>query len=268
MDPITHGITGALLGKGFFHEALRPCRHFRRNCRCHVSGYRCRRANLFHDPLAIVKYHRGITHSFVGLRFSRRFLRGSLALASRRLKRNSPSLHDVESPSWTVYSDLWRRHLQPHSSRRHDVVRHAHVDATFAAARRLGFALHHRFHFHLYRLASSNRRVDLFRSAAKSSPAPSAMWVLFTLCAFIVWKIAAAVGFPFHLWIAVLASALIAALFFLPAVRGAGFGITTARWCQAGTFAMLAYLFACGVGPSRGDCLHVKNFASANNIRH
>ena len=70
MDPVTHGIIGALLGKGYFSE---------RNGR--VAIFAATRAPCFpdidivadaifsSDPLAIIKYHRGITHSFVGLPF-------------------------------------------------------------------------------------------------------------------------------------------------------------------------------------------------------
>jgi len=91
------------------------------------------------------------------------------------------------------------------------------------------------------------------------------MWVLFTLCAFGAWKIAGAVGFPFHLWIVFLSSAIIGALFFLPAFRNAGFGITVAHWCQAGCVVMCAYLFACSVA-HHAALLRTRNFAAANHI--
>ena len=49
------------------------------------------------------------------------------------------------------------------------------------------------------------------------------MWALFTRLRVRRVENRAAVGFPFHLWIVVLASAIMAALFFLPAIRGCGF---------------------------------------------
>src|SRR5262249_21287879 len=68
MAPATHGITGALLGKGFFSE--------RGGAR--VAIFSATLGAVFpdidtvadaisDDPLAIIKYHRGITHSFTGL---------------------------------------------------------------------------------------------------------------------------------------------------------------------------------------------------------
>jgi hypothetical protein len=105
----------------------------------------------------------------------------------------------------------------------------------------------------------------IYADSAKTRARALSMWALFTLAGFVVWRIADAIGFPFHLWIAFFSSVIIAALFFLPAIRGAGFRITTARWCQAGAFVMLAYLFACSVAHHQA-LLRVKNFASANNI--
>jgi hypothetical protein len=105
----------------------------------------------------------------------------------------------------------------------------------------------------------------IYADRAKSSARAISMWVLFTFCAFGVWKIAAAVGFPFHLWIAFLAGAIFAALFFLPAVRGAGFRIATAQWCQAGFIVMLAYLLACSVA-HHAALLRTRYFAAANHI--
>jgi hypothetical protein len=91
------------------------------------------------------------------------------------------------------------------------------------------------------------------------------MWALFTLGAIAAWTAASTSGFPFHLWIVGLASALIAALFFLPAINGWGFTVRRSSWCQAGTYAMLAYLFACGIA-HHAAMLRVKDFASANKI--
>src|ERR1700683_3561653 len=76
---------------------------------------------------------------------------------------------------------------------------------------------------------------------------------------------AGAAGFPFHLWIAALASGLIAVLFFLPALDEWGFHVTRAAWCQAGTYAMVAYLFVCSFA-HHAALQRVKAFASANNI--
>jgi hypothetical protein len=91
------------------------------------------------------------------------------------------------------------------------------------------------------------------------------MWPLFTLGALAAWVLAGAAGFGFHLWVVGVASALIATLFFLPARGDWGFRVKSAAWCQAGTYAMIAYLFACSVA-HHAAILRVKDFASANHI--
>ena len=52
-----------------------------------------------HDPLAIVKYHRGITHSFAGLPFFAAFL----AWLTRRIARR----FGIETPSWLMLTLIY-----------------------------------------------------------------------------------------------------------------------------------------------------------------
>lgn len=108
MDPITHGIAGALLGKAFFstnvgsksteNEGQR--RHARTVTR--VAIFAATLGAVFpdvdvvadmisSDPLAIVKYHRGITHSFFGLPFFAVGLAALTRWVTRRWKIPSPS---------------------------------------------------------------------------------------------------------------------------------------------------------------------------------
>src|SRR5581483_3146206 len=61
-----------------------------------------------------------------------------------------------------------------------------------------------------------------------------AMWVLFSAAALVVWGVALEVGYPFHVWIVALVSAILAGLFFLPAFNGWGFGMKRSGWCRAG----------------------------------
>ena len=84
----------------------------------------------------------------------------------------------------------------------------------------------------------------IFKDREKATRRAVAMFLVFSVGAFGVWKIADAVGFPFHRWIAGVAILILAALFFVPLYRGAGFGITTPQWCRAGTYLTLVYLFS------------------------
>jgi len=91
------------------------------------------------------------------------------------------------------------------------------------------------------------------------------MWVLFTLAAFMVWKIAAAFQAGFHVYVVVMASIFMAVVFFAPAFRDRGFRLTRSAWCQAGTCVVIAYLFACALAHHTA-MVRVRNFADVNNI--
>ncbi len=265
MDTITHGIVGALIGKGYFSE---------RNG--HVATFAAAAGAMFpdidvveeivsRDPLAIVRYHRGITHSFVALPFFAAILAWLTRAGFGVLKKRFAGLRDIESPSWGILSVIYAIAIASHiildgmtsfGTRIWDPVSQQRVawdllfiiDCCFTSIALLPQIV-----------------AWIFTDRAKTRVRAVSMWALFTIAAFVVWKIAGAVGFPFHLWIAFFSSVMIAALFFLPAIRGAGFHVTTARWCQVGAFVMLAYLFACSVAHHQA-LLRVKNFASANNI--
>jgi hypothetical protein len=83
----------------------------------------------------------------------------------------------------------------------------------------------------------------IFAKKEKSRVRGIAMWTVFTVASVGAWFIARNVGFPFHLWIVALASAIFALVFFAPAIRGWGFTLGTPAWCQNGAFLTLLYLF-------------------------
>jgi membrane-bound metal-dependent hydrolase YbcI (DUF457 family) len=257
MDPITHGITGALLGKGFFSK-----REARVGIFAATLGAVFPDVDVFieafsHDPLAIVKYHRGITHSFAGLPFFAAFL----AWLTRRIARR----FGMEAPTWPVLTLIYgvgiashiildgmtsfgTRMWTPFSQERVSWDLLFIIDFTFTA-----IVLLPQVTAWIYARRENNQR----RAAI--------MWVLFSFAAWGAWMIAASVGSPFHKWIVVLVSAVLALLFFLPADRGWGFRISRAVWCQAGACIMLAYLFACAAA-HHSALGRVKDFAAANHI--
>src|SRR5580692_9531847 len=99
MDTITHGIAGALIGKGFFSKRNARVATFAAAVGAMFPDIDIVRYGFSSDPLAIVKYHRAITHSFIALPF----WAIALALLTRALlpfvKRQFPKLADLESPS-------------------------------------------------------------------------------------------------------------------------------------------------------------------------
>jgi membrane-bound metal-dependent hydrolase YbcI (DUF457 family) len=265
MDTITHGIVGGLLGKGYFSKRSGRVATFAAVVGAMFPDIDVVEEIFSRDPLAIVRYHRGITHSFLALPFFAAILAWLTRAGFNLLKKKFKSLSDTESPSWGILFVIYAV----------AVASHIILDAMTSfgtriwdplSQERVAWDLLFIIDFCFTAIALLPQVVAwIYADRAKARVRAISMWLLFTFASFVVWKIAEGVGFPFHLWIAFFLSVISAALFFLPAIRGAGFRITTARWCQAGTVVMLAYLFACSLAHHQA-LLRVNNFASANHI--
>ncbi|MGH9593947.1 MAG: hypothetical protein ACRD5L_12715, partial [Bryobacteraceae bacterium] len=85
----------------------------------------------------------------------------------------------------------------------------------------------------------------IVRKPARSLRRASRMWALFTLLALGVEWLGGALGFPISPWVVVIASALIAAIFFLPVAGGWGARVRRSRWARAGLAAAAVYLLLC-----------------------
>jgi membrane-bound metal-dependent hydrolase YbcI (DUF457 family) len=264
MDTITHGIVGSLIGKGFFSERNGKVAALAATVGAMFPDVDVVQEIFSSDPLAIVKYHRAITHSFVALPLFAALL-AWLTRAGFVFARKRCGLRDWEIPSWGILFIIYAV----------AIASHIFLDAMTSFGTRIWYPLSQRrvcwdllfiidFCFTAIVLLPQVA-AWIYSDRDKIFARALSMWVLFTLGAFSAWKIAAAVGFPFHLWIAFLASAIIAALFFLPAFRGAGPRITTAHWCQAGFVLMLAYFFACSL-THHAALLRTRNFAAAKHI--
>jgi membrane-bound metal-dependent hydrolase YbcI (DUF457 family) len=257
MDPITHGITGALLGKGFFSKRQARVAIFAATLGAVFPDVDVFTELFSHDPLAIVKYHRGITHSFAGLPFFAAFL----AWLTRRVARH----FGFDSPPWPVLTLIYgvgiashiildgmtsfgTRMWTPFSQERVSWDLLFIIDFTFTAIVLLPQVI-----------------AWIYARSENSRGRAAVMWAVFSLAAFGPWAIASSIGYPFGKGIVVLASAVMAALFFLPAAGGWGFRVSRAAWCQAGTCAMLAYLFA-GAAAHHAALGRVKDFAAENHI--
>lgn len=255
MDPITHGITGALLGKGFFSKRAHRVAIFSATLGAVFPDidvfYRPR------DPMGIIKYHRNITHSFVCLPLFALLLAGLTRWVARRLKLESPSfwlltlIYAVGIASHIILDGMTSfgtRIWAPISEERVAWDLLVIIDFVFTSIALLPQVI-----------------AWIYSDRAKSRWRAVAMWILFTLAGFGVWRIAAAFRAEFQLYIAIVASAIMAVLFFGPARRDWGFGLARSRWCQGGACVMIAYLFACGLA-HRAALEQVKDFADANKI--
>jgi membrane-bound metal-dependent hydrolase YbcI (DUF457 family) len=265
MDTITHGIVGALIGKGFFSDRNGRVATLAATAGAMFPDVDVVQEAFSSDPLAIVKYHRAITHSFVALPIFAALLawltRLGFAFAKKRW-----NLHDWEAPAWGTLFIIYAI----------AIASHIFLDAMTSFGTRIWYPFSQQrvawdllfiidFSFTAIALLPQVA-AWIYSDRSKTRKRAFALWVLATLCAFGAWKIAAVVGFPFHLWITFAASGLIAAMFFLPGIRGAGFRISTAYWCQAGCVVLCGYILACSVA-HHGALLRVKNFAAANNLQ-
>ncbi|MGH9716903.1 MAG: metal-dependent hydrolase [Candidatus Acidiferrales bacterium] len=265
MDPITHGITGALLGKGLFSKREAKVAIFAATLGAVFPDVDMVAEVISRDPLAIVKYHRAITHSFVAMPFFAMLLAGLTPPVLNWLKRRYSSLRDWESPSFwkltLIYAvgiasyiildgmtSFGTRMWYPISSKRVAWDMLFIVDFAFLAV-----------------ILAPQVVAWIYRDASRSRRRAIRSWVLFTIGAFLFWAIARPAGYGFHLWIAVVASAIFAVLFFVPSVRGFGFRISRAAWCQAGIVVMVAYLAGAGY-MHHSAYVRAEKFAAQKNM--
>ncbi|MGB0035895.1 MAG: metal-dependent hydrolase [Candidatus Acidiferrales bacterium] len=257
MDTITHGILGTLIGNGYFSE-----RHGRVATFSAVLGAIFPdvdvAAEIFsHDPLSIVKYHRGITHSFVGLPFFAATLAGLTRWIARR--------RGIETPSWGMLTAIYGL----------AIASHIFLDGmtsfgtrmwTPISQQRVAWDLLFIIDFIFTAIILLPQIVAwIYRDREKCRERAARMWVILTLGVAGAWYLARAVGYAFHIWTAALASILIAALFFLPGLGDRGFRVKRSAWCQAGMYVMIAYLFFCATA-HHAAIRRVADFAAANHL--
>ena len=259
MDPITHGITGALIGKGVFSERSGPVAVFAATLGAVFPDVDVVGEVISRDPLAIIKYHRGITHSFVALPL----FAALLAWCTRAVARR----RGMEAPSWARLTVIYGA----------GIASHIFLDGTTSfgtrmwaplSEKRVAWDLMFIFDFVLSSCVLLPQVAAWIYSAGDPRLGRSRalrMWALSSVAATLVWAVALVAGYPFHLWIVALASALIAALFFLPAVGGWGFRRKRSSWCQAGMWVTAAYICFCALA-HHAALRQVQAFAAANHL--
>jgi len=258
MDPITHGIAGSLLGKSFFGKQYGRTAIFAATLGAVFPDVDTVADVVTQDPLAIVTYHRGITHSWFGLPF----FAAALAWLTRRVGRR----FGFEVPPWPILALIYGV----------GIASHILMDGTTSFGTRMWTPF-------------SQRRVawdfvfiiDLIFTSLLLAPQVAAwiysdrrrwlsralrMWILFTLGAVGGWAVARAASFPFHAWIVACASVCFGLLFFLPATFGEGaFRLRREMWCSVGLVAALAYVAVCA-SAHHAALRQVEQFAEANHI--
>ncbi len=261
MDPITHGITGALLGKACFsNDPAEP--------KGRIAVFAATLGSVFpdvdvvaeffsRDPLAIARFHRGFTHSFIGLPLFAAALAWLTQLWQRRRGRDCPSFsmlfaayamgiasHIVLDAMTTFGTRIW----SPLSSGRAAWDLLIIIDFALTAIVLLPQVI-----------------AWIYRDPALSADRAPRMWILFSLAAAGAWEIARAAGFPFELQVVAGASAMFGVLVVLPARFGWKLPTSRRIWCQAGVGATVAYLLACGAA-HHAAMARVEAFAAGQQI--
>ncbi len=241
MDPITHGIAGSLLGKSFFSKRNGRVAIFAASLGAVFPDVDTVADVVTRDPLAIVKYHRGITHSFFGLPF---FAAGLAWLTRHVCKKLG-----IEAPSWRMLTFLYGI----------GIASHILMDGTTSFGTRMWTPFSQQrvawdLIFIVDLVFTSILLVPqlvawVYAKREKSRGRALWMWIALTAGAAFAWAVARTAGFAFHAWIITVASAVFAAAFFVPGMvpDGWGFRVTRAAWCKMGLVIALLYVCACGL---------------------
>jgi membrane-bound metal-dependent hydrolase YbcI (DUF457 family) len=246
MDPITHGIAGSLLGKGFFSKREAKVAIFAATLGAVFPDVDIFVDAITRDPLSIVKYHRALTHSFVAMPFFAMLLAALTPPALNWLKRRYPALHDWEAPRFWKLTLIYMV----------GIASHIILDGMTSFGTRMWWPVSkERVSWDMLFIVDFAFTTIIllpqvvawtYSDPARARRRAARNWVLFTIAAFLLWAIARPAGYGFHLWIAALASAIFALAFFMPAAGGFGFRVSRAAWCQAGIVVMVGYLLGCG----------------------
>jgi membrane-bound metal-dependent hydrolase YbcI (DUF457 family) len=276
MDTITHGIVGALAGKAFFAGQDIPAvsaKYARlrsgsaSTARAAITA--CTLGAMFPDidifagpiarnPLAIMEWHRNITHSLVMLPVWTLLL-AAVSLPLARWVGWKP-------PSFAMLAGIYAFGLGSHVFL--DVVtnfgtmvwsplNYSRVAWDWLFILDLGFsgmAL-------LPQLAAW-----CYREPSRFTWRAGIVWLALTGGGFAAYEAANAAGFGFPAWVVGAASALMGAALFLPALGGMGFRWKRARWCRAGMVMLCVYM-AFAAAAHRKAIAYTENFAAARHLR-
>ncbi len=289
MDPVTHGIAGALIGKAFFaNDGHAPALRERQTQPRGTNFPSMARVAIFaatlgavfpdvdvfvdsfsHDPLAIARYHRGFTHSFVGLPI----FATVLAWLTRIFFRWYAAKRGRENwtpPSFAMLFVIYAA----------GIASHILLDALTNFGTRMlnpfskdriawDFLFIIDFIFTALLLVPQLAAWVQQRRGAQQKRAAAA-WAFLAIIALGVWALARAAQFAFSFEAIILASAIFAALFFLPIRQRDGKPFSRASWCRAGFALSCAYILTAGIAHhaaiSCARAFAAQNHISAQNI--
>jgi membrane-bound metal-dependent hydrolase YbcI (DUF457 family) len=276
MDTITHGIVGALAGKALFAGRDVPAGLAKSADSQALSSptaraaiFACTLGSMFPDidifagplarnPLAIMEWHRNITHSAVLLPLWALLLTSVSLPLSRLLKWKVP-------PFWNLFAIYAL-----------GIVTHIFLDLVTNFGTMVWSPVRYSrpawdWVFILDLTLTSIALVP--QLAAWCYRRPSHLWIravcvwaALTLGAFGAYWLARVAGYGFPISFTGVVSAIFAAIIFLPGVQGAGFHWTRAMWCRASlaTFCVYVSLAAAAHNKALTDVGH---FAAEHHLQ-
>ena len=261
MDTITHGIAGALFGKCFFagpgDKAKARVAIFAVTAGAVFPDSDFVAYGFSSDPLAIIKYHRGFTHSFLALPL----FAVSFALLTRWFTKkrgiDSPGTgflilaYGVGIASHIILDLLtsWGTRLWNPLSRERaawDVL--FIIDLTFTAI-----------------LLVPQIAAWICSDPGKAKRRGLLMWGIGCIAAGLIWVLLYELEFPSGIAALFAVCALVALLFIVPSRTAWGRRLTRAEWCRGGTYAMLIYIVVCAAAHHRA-LERVRIFAAALGV--
>lgn len=238
MDIVTHGIAGALIGKGLFPDRWGPAATVAvtvgavfPDCDMVVEAFT-------HDSLSMLKYHRGITHSFVGMPFFALALGALIWWLARRRGARALFWPLVLAAMAGIASHILLDGLTAFGTRMWEPISWTRVswDWLFIIDPTLTALL-------LVPQVAAWVQSDRVKAPWRAL----AMWGLFTILASLVWGAEWTIGARPPFDVVPVAGAVLAAVFFLPLVSGRFFEWSPRGWCLAGLALAIVYIGLCGI---------------------
>ncbi len=297
MDPLTHGLTGALIGKAFF--AGRPSqRNHPRGAWSHEAGgelplqptaarsgasraaiWICVLAALFPDidilfdpfvpnEMFTIELHRGVTHSLVCLPVFAIVLATCtwwwLKWRARRKLRGTGK--PQSRLSWRTLAAIWAASIASHILLDLATSWGTMVWAPLSHAR-VSWDLVFIIDFTLTAIVVGPQALAwIYRRSQTAPRRAAAMWVIFSLCALGVGALLRGFGLPLSPWTMPVVIPILGAVFFAPMLRGWGFARSRAAWCRAGVLALAGYYGLCALAHQRA-LSSVRQFAVAQRVQ-
>jgi membrane-bound metal-dependent hydrolase YbcI (DUF457 family) len=276
MDTITHGIAGALVGKAFFagrggkamnSPASEDAGYNARVGR--VAIWAATLGGIFPDSdsvlglfdangMAVISSHRGETHSFVLLPL--------WALALAALTRWFCHRREIACPSYAALTGIYAAGIALHIFLDLITSFGTMIWSPLSGAR-VSWDLVFIIDFALTATALLPQAAAwVYRERITQPLRALFAWGLSSLAALGVQRLAQRMELPHSPWMASVVSLLLAALFFLPMVRGWGCRVSRRAWCRAGVVVFAAYLGACFFA-HRAALRIVEDYAARENLR-